>query len=223
MNGIACDRRIDNAGTKSRRTLNQSQINLDDLAAGELRRESAVRCVGFRHDQATTGLFVEAMDDPGAIDAADVRKLPEMMQQAGNQGPPDVQPRDAPPCPPACSAPPQRHPRRGSRAASPRGVPIRRVSAGSRQTISSSGRTICEAFARAPLRSTPPERITAWILERETAGKHSASQRSSRLPALAEETLKTRCPRRRSGRISLRKNHQRGIVNGILIHLLEQC
>ena len=73
------------------------------------------------------------------------------------------------------------------------------VSAGSRQTISSSGRTICEAFARAPLRSTPPERITAWILERETAGKHSASQRSSQLPALAEETLKTRCPDAEAG------------------------
>ena len=72
------------------------------------------------------------------------------------------------------------------------------------------------------VRSTPPERITAWILERETAGKHSASQRSSRLPALAEETLNS-LPRLRSGRISLRKNHQRGIVNGILIHLLEQC
>ena len=80
MHRIACDRRIDNAGTKSRRTRNQSQISLDDLAAGELRRESAVRSLGFRHDQATTGLLVEAMDDPGAIHAPDVRKLAEMMQ-----------------------------------------------------------------------------------------------------------------------------------------------
>jgi hypothetical protein len=46
----------------------------------------------------------------------------------------------------------------------------------------------------APLTRTPPERITAWILERETAGKQSASQRSSRSPALGEETLKIRDP-----------------------------
>ena len=76
MNGIACDRRIDNAGTKSRRTLNR-QINLDDLAAGELRRESAVRCVGFRHDQATTGLFVEAMMIPGRSTPPTLESFPK--------------------------------------------------------------------------------------------------------------------------------------------------
>ena len=90
MQGIACDRRIDDANTKPRRTRNQGQINLDDFAAGELRRESAMSWIGFCHDQAATGLFVEAMDDPGALDAADVGKPAEMMQQAGNQGPPSM-------------------------------------------------------------------------------------------------------------------------------------
>lgn len=73
------------------------------------------------------------------------------------------------------------------------------VTAGWRHTISSSARTICEAFAGAPLSSTPAKRITAWIRARETAGKHSDNQRSRRLPAVPGETLKIRCPGSQAG------------------------
>lgn len=47
---------------------NDTMVNFTRIAGGKLIDERAVREVGFRGDQATAGLFIEAMNDAGTLD-----------------------------------------------------------------------------------------------------------------------------------------------------------
>ena len=65
----------DRCGALHRRSLEGAaancQVPLDNLTPGKLAAQLEVHPVSFRNDQATGGIFVQAVDDPGPRFAAD--------------------------------------------------------------------------------------------------------------------------------------------------------
>ncbi len=83
---IAADGKIDSDRVARDRAMDESEIGLLQLAAGEHLAQLAVGAVVLGNHDDAAGLLVEAMDDAGTKIASDVRELVEVVQQSVDQG-----------------------------------------------------------------------------------------------------------------------------------------
>jgi hypothetical protein len=80
---VARDGGTDVAGFRVHVTDGQGVVGLLDFAARELAGEGEVGCVVLGYDEAAAGIFVEAVNDAGAGDAADAAQFAAAVVEQG--------------------------------------------------------------------------------------------------------------------------------------------
>jgi len=87
MDGVAADLVIDGAGAGAgEEALDEGEVDFGDGAAGELAGEVGVGEVVFCDDEAAAGVFIEAMDDAGALLAADAGEGGTVREEGVDEG-----------------------------------------------------------------------------------------------------------------------------------------
>jgi hypothetical protein len=83
MGRVARDWRVDVAAQARHSPAGHGQINLLDIAAGELRGEMKMGGVVLGRHQATAGIFVQTMNNAGPRDPANAAELPAAVMEQG--------------------------------------------------------------------------------------------------------------------------------------------
>ncbi len=83
---VAGDGEVDGDVVFGEVAVDEGEVGLGDLAAGEHLAELAVGAVVFGDEDDAAGLLVEAMDDAGAEVAADFGELVEVVEQRVDEG-----------------------------------------------------------------------------------------------------------------------------------------
>ncbi len=86
IDGVATDRLIDHTGFGFRCAVDEAEVFALGGFGLDLRLEVEHHLVSFGDDDRTGGVFVEAMDDAGAQDSSDTRKVLAMVEQGVDEG-----------------------------------------------------------------------------------------------------------------------------------------